>query len=338
MASVPARFSQLRWLQVLVCVCAIIGAGALIGLGMLGYGSSASVWLSSAGALILFLAIIILTITTLMLKIEATTYRQLDELRNVNEQLAKQMAKLELIAENTRISDAAKSLAHRGEELEALRQAIRDDIRGEQWDVGFGMVNEMERRYGYREEAQNLREELERARHEGMEAKLVAAIAMVEDHFTSKEWERAISEIERLKRLFPEDQRVTSLEDRMSHLRREHKQELLRAWDETVRRSDTDHAIEVLKELDQYLTPGEAEDLKAVARTVFKEKLLRVGVQFRFAVKGKRWKDALDIGLELVREFPNARMAREVNDMLGLLRERAGQDTAANAAQPPTRS
>jgi hypothetical protein len=336
MAPVPGRFPQLRWLQVLVFLCAIVGAGALIGLGMLGYGSSASVWLGSAGALILFLAIIILTITTVLLKIEGTTYRQLNELRDLNEQLARQMAKLELIAENTRISDAAKSLAHRNEELEALRQAIRDDIRNEQWDAGFSMVNEMERRYGYRDEAHSLREELERARAEGIEGKLAAAIAMIEDHFTRKEWERANSEIDRLKRLLPDDPRVTSLVDRMSQLRQKHKQELLRAWDEAVRRSDTDHAIEVLKELDQYLSPREAEDLKAVARTVFKEKLLRIGVQFRFAVKGKRWKDALDIGLELVQEFPNARMAREVSDMLDLLRERARQNAESAAAPSAT--
>jgi hypothetical protein len=31
----------------------------------------------------------------------------------------------------------------------------------------------------------------------------------------------------------------------------------------------------------------------------------------------------LDAGLEIVREFPNARMAREVREMLDVLRERA---------------
>jgi uncharacterized membrane protein len=329
----PRRFSQLRWLQLLVCGCAIIGAAALIAFGVLGYGHLTGIWLSAAGGMVLFFAIIILTITTLLLKIEATTYRLFNELRDANEHLEKHMAKLELIAENTRISDAAKSLAHREEELDALRQAIRDDIRMERWDLGFKFLGEMERRFGYEEEAGHLREELERARREGMEAKLTAVIQMIEEHFKEKEWELAQSEIDRLKRLLPADNRIDGLTQRLANLRNEHKKELLAAWDEAVERSDTDHAIEVLKELDQYLTPKEAEELKATARSVFKEKLLQIGVQFRFAVKGKRWRDALDIGLELVREYPNARMAHEVRGMLEVLRERARQTETSGAPQ-----
>jgi Mg/Co/Ni transporter MgtE len=95
------------------------------------------------------------------------------------------------------------------------------------------------------------------------------------------------------------------------------------AWEEAVRRSDTDHAIDILRELDEYLSPAEAEALQASARDVFKEKLLQLGVQFRFAVTEKRWQDAVTIGLELVRDFPNARMAVEVREALDTLRERA---------------
>jgi hypothetical protein len=65
------------------------------------------------------------------------------------------------------------------------------------------------------------------------------------------------------------------------------------------------------------------EAIQSTARTVFKEKLLQLGVQFRFAVQGKRWQDAVDIGLELIREFPNARMAHEVRERIETLRERA---------------
>ena len=116
----------------------------------------------------------------------------------------------------------------------------------------------------------------------------------------------------------------------MGTLKEQHKQELRAAWDLAVRRSDTDHAIEVLKELDQYLSPAEAKALQNTARDVFKEKLLQVGVQFRFAVKEKRWQDALDTGLELIRDFPNARMANEVRDALDTLRERSRQVAASN--------
>ena len=109
----------------------------------------------------------------------------------------------------------------------------------------------------------------------------------------------------------------------MKVLKEQHKKELKREWDEAVRRNDTDLAIDILKELDQYLSPAEAQELQDSARNVFKEKLLQLGVQFRFAVNEKRWTDALTIGLELIRDFPNARMANEVRDALDTLRERA---------------
>ena len=64
--------------------------------------------------------------------------------------------------------------------------------------------------------------------------------------------------------------------------------------------------------------------LKKSARELFKERLLQLAVKFQFAVKEKRWKDALDAGLEIMEEFPNARMAQEVREHLEALRERAG--------------
>lgn len=331
----PGRFSQLRWLQTLVCVVAMLGAGILIGLGILGYGDSpeisSRVWLVTAGGFVLFASLVVLTITPLLLKIEATNARQLSELRDANEVLLKHLTRLELIAENTRISDAAKSLSHRAEELDALREAIRDDIRNERWDAANSLADEIAERFGFTEESERLREELLAAQKVAIERKLGEALEMVESHFRTREWERAQHEIDRLAKALPDDARVTQLKDRMAALREDHKAELLREWDEAVQRSDTDHAIEVLKELDQYLEPDEADKLSAAARSVFKEKLLQLGVQFRFAFKEKRWQDSLDIGLELVRDFPNARMAREVREMLDVLRERARQ--AAHAAK-----
>jgi len=181
----------------------------------------------------------------------------------------------------------------------------------------------MERRFGYKDEAECFREELDAARTEAIEGKLREAVEIVESHFRSYDWTRAQGEIDRLRRALPDNPKVLALQDRMKTVREEHKQELLLAWQEAVRRNDTDHAIDVLKELDQYLSRSEGQALQASARDVFKEKLLRLGVQFRFAVQEKRWQDAIDIGLELIREFPNARMAGEVREVLDTLRERA---------------
>jgi tetratricopeptide (TPR) repeat protein len=325
------RFSQLRWLQNFIAVAAMVGAALLMGLGIIGYGASAGVWMFAAGGLVLFAAIWLMTVTPLILKMESNLARQLDELRELHGIVAQHSAMLEAIAENTRISDAAKSLARRDQELDALREAIRDNIRKEKWEAALNLIDEMERRFGYKEEADRVREELDDARNDRIQTKLSEAVEMIESHFQSHEWDRAQREIDRLVNALPDDSRVLSLQDRIKALKDRHKQELKAAWDDAVRRHDTDHAIDVLKELDVYLSPAEAQSLQTSARNVFKEKLLQVGIQFRFAVTERRWHDALTTGLELIRDFPNARMANEVREAMDTLRERARQ---AAEAQP----
>ncbi|MCH7839628.1 MAG: hypothetical protein IID38_05270 [Planctomycetes bacterium] len=330
MPTTPGRFSRLRWLQNALCVAALVGAAILIGLGLTGVASSPGVWMVAAGSFVLFLVILLMTFAPLLLKMESTLARQLSELRDLNEAATRQHGQLEAMVENTRISDAAKSLARRGEEIEALRGAIRADIREARWDAAIGLIDEMERRFGYKEEAESIREELDDARNDQIQSKLAEAIELIEDHFRAYRWDLAQHEIDRLLRALPDHARVVSLSDRMKAVQEQHKQELKLAWQDAVRRCDTDQAIDVLKELDQYLSPAEAKALQASARDVFKDKLLQLGVQFRFAVTERRWHDALTIGLEITHDFPNARMAGEVRDALDTLRQRARQPASAS--------
>lgn len=326
MAIVPGRFSRLRWLQNVACVAAAVGALILIAFGIsdfAGSGGASGVWLIAAGAFTLFFAVMLMTFAPVLLKLESTTARQLDELRDLAEVVGRQCTALERIAENTRISDSAKALAHRDQELDALRMAIREDLRAEKWEAALYLVDEIERRFGYREEGDRLREEVDDARNSAIQRRLQEAIDMIESHFQSHEWDRAQREIDRLHHALPDSAQVLALLDRMQALKEQHKQELRLAWDEAVRRNDTDHAIDVLKSLDQYISAQEAQQLQESARNVFKEKLLQLGIQFRFAVKERRWNDALETGLQLIRDFPNARMASEVRDALDTLRERA---------------
>ncbi|MGD2108542.1 MAG: hypothetical protein PVI86_04030 [Phycisphaerae bacterium] len=338
MALPPGRFSQLRWLQNLVSVCGLIGAIALMGLGVIGYGSSenaVNVWMVAAGAFALIVVVMLMTFAPLLLKIESTVARQLGELRDLQETANRQIASLEAIVENTRLSDAAKSLARREQELDALRNAIREEIRRQRWDSALSLSDEMETRFGYKEEADRIREELDDARNTAIDKKLGEAIEMIESHFQSHDWDRAQAEIDRILNALPDNVKALALIDRMKVLKEQHKRELRAAWAEAVRRNDTDQAIDILRELDQYLSPAEAQELQDSARNVFKEKLLQLGVQFRFAVTEKRWHDALSVGLELVREFPNARMAGEVREVLDTLRERARATAVAENAPPP---
>ncbi len=334
MASPPGRFSQLRWLHNTACVFALIGSFVLIALGLAGMGSSANTWMIVVGCLAMFLAVALMTIMPILLKMESTLNRQLGELRDVHDRIGTWSKTLDTVAENTRISDAAKSLAHREQEMDAFRNAIQEDFRLEKWEAALRLADEIETRFGYKQEADALREDLDEARSANIQAKLNQAISVIEEYFKAHQWDRAQAEIDRLLQALPDDTRVLSLAERKKALRQHHKQSLLESWDEAVRRSDVDNAIDILKELDEYLSPAEAESLQTAARDVFKEKLLQLGVKFRFAVTEKRWEDALSAGLELVEEFPNARMATEVREALDTLRERARQTQDKPADAP----
>lgn len=336
MGVLPGRFSQIRWLQNVAGVFCAVAAVLLVGAGIVrcaSAGTANGIWMIVAGGGALYLAVMLMTFSPVLMKMESTLARQLEVMRDLEETLQRHVATLERVAENTRLSDAAKSLAHREQELDELRAAIREDIRASKWEAALYLVDEIERRFGYREEAEHLRDEVDEARSHAIEAKLQEAVDMIESHFQSREWERAQREIDRLFNALPDSPRILALRDRMRSLKEAHKEELKLAWAEAVRRNDTDRAIDVLKELDQYMSSAEAQELQDSARNVFKEKLLRLGVQFRFAVTEKRWNDALQIGLDLIREFPNARMANEVREVLDMLRERARTGTAGTPAE-----
>ena len=98
---------------------------------------------------------------------------------------------------------------------------------------------------------------------------------------------------------------------------------MLAVWDEAVKSKNTDRSLAILKELDMYLTPGEGLALQESASTVFRTKLHNLGVQFALAVSEKRWKDSLRTGRQIVRDFPNSRMAKEIRAKMDVLTERA---------------
>jgi hypothetical protein len=126
---------------------------------------------------------------------------------------------------------------------------------------------------------------------------------------------------------------VLSLPRELAARREKHKQELLTQWKAAIDRNEIDHGIAILTELDQYMTPQEAVSLRESARHVFKEHLLNLGVQFSLAVTEQRWRDALEVGLQIRQEFPNSRMAQELGEKLETLRVRAGYAKDAEVIQ-----
>ena len=82
--------------------------------------------------------------------------------------------------------------------INALRAAIREEIRSERWEAALTLVDGIEQRFGYKQEADALREELDEARNAAIQSKLSEAIQLIETHFEAHEWDRAQSEIDRV--------------------------------------------------------------------------------------------------------------------------------------------
>lgn len=328
----PARrFGWPRQLAMILLVTMLIGASVMVGFGMYRsvVGDRDGLWLIVSGAITMALGLFLFLQVLVSLKQEANTHRIHDVLLDLVETATWMRGPVLSIAEDVKISDAARSLAHREQECAALRSAIEDEIRKANWELASKLVTQMEQRFGYGEEAARLREEIAETHQMAIETKIDEAIARIDELTEAADWAKARSESQRLVRLFPNDERVRELPGRIEQRRERHKRELLIEWEEVAARKEVDRAIQLLHELDEYLSPQEAEELRESARVVLKDQLLNLGLQFRLAVADRRWKDALEAGLQIIEERPNSKMASEVRAMLIKLQQRAGLTTEA---------
>ncbi len=345
MLSATTRLSRLRLLAVLVTVAGVALGVAAIVLGVLRFNTPEGIWLVLAGVAVSVMVTVAAIIVRLALKIESNTSRLYNQVFDLFEQVQRHGTLIGQISENTSISDAAKSVAHRSREREALRGAIYEEVRREDFEAAFHLIDDLESRLGYREEAENIREETRSMCADALRDKLRAALDHVHKLLDEASWDRATNEIERLNRLIPNESRVNELWQVLEEKREERKQALMRQWNQAIQDSNVEMGIDTLKELDQYVSREEAAAMQATARDLFKERLLQLGISFQFAVKERRWRDALAAGLQIVEEFPNSRMAKEVDEHMAALRSRAGipsdveviakstaQDTPADAA------
>jgi len=231
------------------------------------------------------------------------------------------------------LSDRAKGLVFREREIEAVREMVHHDMMRQDYKTVEATIDSLEKELGYADEATRLRAELAQGRKATLEEKIDAAVNRVQDILSTYQWGRAIRESKRILRLFPENPKVASLPERIEAARAKRKRDLLQAYGEAVRKKDVDTGIELLTELDMYLTPQEGAALAESARGVFKARLHNLGVQFAIRITDKNWVEALAVGQDIISEYPNSRMAEEVRDRMDLLRQRAG--AASGEAKPP---
>jgi hypothetical protein len=249
----------------------------------------------------------------------------------IRELMQRMDAALHRLGEQQLISERAKEISFRTKEREALRQAIREEISRRDWEGAIRLVEEMEKEFGYKQEAETCRQEIFQEREAETRKVIAEGLAVIDQHCHGEQWALAKDEAERLRNLFPLDAQAARLPGEIEARRQEFKKQLRQTWEDAVTRHDVDGSIEILRKMDQYLTSLEARELQEAVRQVFKDKLLSLGQQFTLAVKDRGWAEAARLGELIISEFPNSRMATEVREKIELLHQRAGEEQAVPA-------
>lgn len=242
------------------------------------------------------------------------------------------------INERLLLSETAKRIAYRHEDIDLLRSTISTDISNNDFDAAMVLVNEIGVTYGRKEEAEEYREQIIYARTTEMEAKVDRALAKLDETLARHDFESAAKEALKIQRLYNDSPRTRDVHRKVAHARDQYKHDLEREFLEAARVDDVDRAMDLLKVLDRYLSEAEAGPFRETARGIIGKKRENQGVQFKMAVHDKQWLQAVAVGEQIIREFPNTRMADEVRSMIDLLRERAAGERAASSRPTDARS
>jgi hypothetical protein len=255
------------------------------------------------------------------------------KLDNLAEILVRHNTLMSQIVQATHLSDPAKEIVYRETEQLQLGEAALGKLHQHDFDAAMAMIDDMEQSPRYKELGIKLRKMAEKYRTATEEGRVQQIIAYVETLMDQARWAQAAIQIDNLIKTFPYSEKAKTMPSRLRERKDTRKGELLCEWDKAVLAKDTDLSLEILKELDQYLTPAEALALQESASTVFRTKLHNLGVQFSMAVTERKWNEALETGRRIALDFPNSRMAAEIRSRLDILQEHARKQQEQKVVQ-----
>jgi hypothetical protein len=263
-----------------------------------------------------------------LLAMLSRVFKILDALRDNSAKLEEVTKALENISSglaqinhSTRVSEAAKAIAFRDADKQSLREAVFDKLQQQDFNAAEEIINEIAKRPEYKELAEQLRIQTHRYHDATDQERLGQVMAHINKLLDDCQWGRASAQIEALIKSHPENEQAKAMRQVLLDKKQGRKRILLAAWDDAIQNQETDRSLDILKELDQYLTPNEGLALQEAARDVFRNKLHNLGVQFAIAVTEKRWVNALDIGQNIMTDFPNSKMSEEIRGKLGVLKQ-----------------
>jgi hypothetical protein len=306
----------------------------LLALGLLGYGGylayTGKTWTVAAAGAVSFIGV--LATWPIAASLAAAGRSLSGGMTPVYERLEQFSVMLNEISEQQLLSDRAKSVAYREKDREALRRAISEDIAKRDWEGALVLVNEMDTNFGYKQEAERIREDINQKFADHIRRQITAGRGIIDRHTANQQWASAFREADRLQQQFPTVEDVRSLPAEIEMQRQAYKQKLLDDYNDRVAAKDTDGAMAVVKKLDFYLTPDEGAGMSESVRNVIRDKLNQLKDQFTLAVHESRWADAYHTGEIITRDFPNTQMAKEVRDKMESLKRRADEAAAVPAS------
>ncbi|MDD5011999.1 MAG: hypothetical protein PHQ00_07745 [Phycisphaerae bacterium] len=252
--------------------------------------------------------------------VEITSAHQ-QKLEQINELLSANKELLEQTADTTRLSDAAKSVLYRDTDIQQLSAAVMQKLHQQDLKATYTMIENIARKTDYHALAEELEMFADSYRDATEQERVNQIAAYIEKLLDQRQWTTAAAYIENFIKKFPDSEKALSFRQKLTDKKEQRKRQLFAEWDSAVKRQDTDKSLAVLKELDFYLTPSEGLALQESASEVFKNKLHTLGVRFALCVSEKRWADAITTGKEIIKGFPNSRMADEIRGKMSILRE-----------------
>lgn len=317
----------------LLFLVALVIALTLSGFGIYHYRAYTSYSFLLAGAVSVILTLVSYAVSRQISHSfgrAATTWEELNS--TFVERMEQFSVMLNLISEQQLISERAKAVAFRDKDHEALLRATREEMARGQYDAALLLVADMENAYGDRQEAQQLRGEVAQLRDAQIRRIAAEAIAQIDRDCSAEKWDQALDLADRLAATYPGHEMTISLRQQVLQRKDAVKQALLQRWREAVARKDIDGSIDILRQLDIYVTAEEVSQLRDGALEIFKARIERLRERFKKSVQDRIWSEAIEVGQDILADFPTSKLAQEVRDMMDMLQaKRAEESAAANA-------
>ncbi len=230
------------------------------------------------------------------------------------------------LIESLQMSDNAKRILYRERELGLLRKTVEADLHAGDFHAALVHCDQMGTVFGAVEEAEALRSQVQTIIREQHEARIQNEMTNLQTLLDAHHWVEAYQFAARLRRLFPDSPLLHDVEQLIIDHRMAYRHQLEDQFVEAAKQDNPEMAMNLLVELDRYLTPEEARKFRDTADSVIATYRENLGARFKMAVSDHRWQEAIEFGEAIMVQFPNTKMAEEVKAMIETIQTRVSED------------